>query len=76
MIYDGDITPIIKTVKHIQVDLNLSNNDIADRMEKSKQTISNLLKGRQPNVTLETLHSLCQALDCQLEINIVPLDHE
>lgn len=72
MIYTGNVNDIIKAIEHIKVDYNISNNDIANRMGKSKQTISNLLNGRQPNMTLDTLLNLCNAIDCQLEINIKP----
>lgn len=74
MIYNGDITPILKAVEHVKIDNDISNNEIAAKMGKSKQTVSNLLNGRQPNVTLETLYTLCQAIDCQLVIDIVPFD--
>lgn len=76
MIYQGDIKPLLKMVDHVMIDKELSNNAIADTMGKSKQTISNLLNGRQPNVTLETLLALCQAIGCQLVIDIVPIDDE
>lgn len=76
MIYQGDIKPLLKMVDHVMVDKELSNNAIADTMGKSKQTISNLLNGRQPNVTLETLLALCQAIGCQLVIDIVPIEPE
>ena len=70
MIYSGDINDIIKMIKHIQVEYNISNNDIAANLGKSKQTVSNLLNGRQTNITLDTLLKLCNAVDCELEINI------
>ncbi len=70
MIYSGDINDIIKMIKHIQVEYNISNNDIAANLGKSKQTVSNLLNGRQTNITLDTLLNLCNAVDCELEINI------
>lgn len=71
MIYDGNVTEILKTIEHVKIDKNISNNDIAVRTGKSKQTISNILKGRQPNMTLETLLTLCNAIDCDLIIDIV-----
>lgn len=71
MIYDGNVTEILKTIEHVKIDKNISNNDIASRTGKSKQTISNILKGRQPNMTLETLLTLCNAIDCDLIIDIV-----
>ena len=74
MIYKGDIKDIIKAIKHIKIDNDISNGDIAERMGKSKQTVSNLLNGRQPNLTLETLLSLCNAIDCDLVIDIQKRD--
>ena len=76
MKYDGNITNILKAIEHIKIDKNISNNNIAERMGKSKQTISNLLNGRQPNMTLDTLLSLCHAVDCDLIIDFVPKETE
>lgn len=70
MIYTGNINDIIKAMEHIKVDYNISNNDIAEKMGKSKQTVSNIFKGRQPNMTLDTLLSLCEAMGCELRIEI------
>ena len=70
MIYNGNIIDILKMIEHIKIDKDISNNDIALRMEKSKQTVSNLLNGRQPNMTLDTLLSLCHAVGCDLIIEL------
>lgn len=70
MIYTGNINDIIKAMEHIKVDYGISNNDIAEKMGKSKQTVSNIFKGRQPNMTLDTLLSLCEAMGCELRIEI------
>lgn len=70
MIYTGNINDIIKAMEHIKVDYDISNNDIAEKMGKSKQTVSNIFKGRQPNMTLDTLLSLCEAMGCELRIEI------
>ena len=70
MVYKGDINELLKMIKHIQVDHNITNTAIAERTGKSKQTISNLLNGRQSNITLETLLTLCDAVDCDLMIDI------
>lgn len=71
MIYAGNIDDIINKLEHIKVDTKMSNTDIAECMEKSKQTISNIFKGRQPNMTLDTLLALCDAMGCDLVIDIV-----
>lgn len=44
--------------------------DLAIRMNKSQSATSQLL--RQKNISLETLNEICKAINCQLEINIVP----
>lgn len=72
MIYIGDINPLMKAIEHVMVDKDINNNDIAIHMNKSKQTVSNLLNCRQKNITLDTLLSLCQSIGCKLEINIIP----
>lgn len=74
MKYDGNIEPILKSMEHIKIDYDISNTNIADRMGKSKQTISNIFKGRQPNMTLDSLKALCDAMDCDLVIDIVRRD--
>jgi DNA-binding Xre family transcriptional regulator len=76
MIYNNDINEIIKDIKHKMLDNNINNNDIAAIMGKSKQTISNILNGRQPNMTLGTLYELCKAIDCRLDISIIPIDNK
>ena len=70
MIYNGNVNDIMKLIEHIKIDYAISNNDIAERTGKSKQTISNLLNGQSKNITLDTLLSLCNAIDCDLKIDI------
>lgn len=74
MIYQGNINDIMKKIEHIKIDYDISNNDIAKSMGKSKQTVSNLLNCQTPNITLNTLLSLCDAMDCNLVIDIVRRD--
>ena len=76
MIYNGNITDILKAIEHVKIDKSISNNDLAERTGKSKQTISNILNGRQPNMTLETLLMLCNAIECDLVIEIAPTKKE
>ena len=71
MIYTGNVMDIMRQIEHIKVDYDISNKDIARRTGKSKQTISNLLNGQSKNVTLDTLLRLCNAVDCDLVIDIV-----
>ena len=76
MVYTGNVNDILKAIEHIKIDKDISNNDIALRTGKSKQTISNLLNGQSKNITLDTLLSLCHAVDCDLIIDIVPTEKE
>lgn len=70
MIYNGNIMDIMKSIEHLKIDLEMTNNEIAAKMGKSKQTISNLLNGQSKNITLDTLNNLCDAMDCDLIIDI------
>lgn len=75
MIYNGDIKPILKTMEHIKIDYNITINDISKGTNKSLQTVSNFFKGRQPNATLDTLKMYCDAMGCDLVIDIVKRDN-
>lgn len=70
MIYNGNIMDIMKIIEHLKIDLEMTNNEIAAKMGKSKQTISNLLNGQSKNITLDTLNNLCNAMGCDLIIDI------
>ena len=70
MIYNGNIMDIMKNIEHLKIDLEMTNNEIAAKMGKSKQTISNLLNGQSKNITLDTLNNLCDAMGCDLIIDI------
>lgn len=76
MIYKGNIHDLMKAVEHIKIDYEISNTDISNSMGKSKQTVSNLINGQTPNITLNTLISLCDALNCDLHIDIVPRERK
>lgn len=75
MVYKGDIKPLLKALKHIRINYDISINDIADKANKSPQTVSNFFKGRQPNATLDTLQMYCDAMDCDLVIDIIKRDN-
>lgn len=61
---------IILQIKHYMLDNNVKQKDIVDKTGLSKQTISNLLNGRNKNMTLDTLFMLLNALDCNLSISL------
>ena len=71
MIYNNNTDDIMKQIKHIMVDNDIRQSDIAAKTGLNKSTISNLLSGRYKNITLDTLLMLCNAIDCKIEINII-----
>lgn len=73
--YTGELGAIMKTIKHIMVDKDIKQKDIADKTGLSKQTISNLLACRRDGITIDTLLLLCQALECKLYIDIADRDN-
>lgn len=74
MIYANNIEEFMKQYKHIMLDKDIKQVDIVAKTGQSKGTISNLLNCKSKNITLDTLLMLCNAIDCQLEINIKPND--
>ncbi len=70
MIYNNNIDDLMKQIKHIMIDKDIRQIDVAEKTGQNKATISNLLNCKSKNVTLDTLLMLCNAIDCQLEINI------
>jgi transcriptional regulator with XRE-family HTH domain len=55
-----------KALKIAMIQHNITNNELSERMQKSKQATSNLLK--QDNYTLDTLDSLLNALGYKLKL--------
>lgn len=72
MKYNNDISDIQKHIKHIIIDLDIQQQDIAFKMDKSKQAVNKLLNDPKSNYTLNTLYQLCNALNCDLYIDIKP----
>lgn len=72
MIYNNNIDDLMKQIKHIMIDKDIKQIDIAEKTGQNKATISNLLNCKSKNVTIDTLLMLCNAINCQLEININP----
>lgn len=66
----NNIQDITNAIKHIMVDKNMRQKDLCNATGLSKQAISNLLNNRTENITLDTLDRLCNALDCELYIDI------
>lgn len=70
MIYNNNIDNLMKQIKHIMIDKDIKQIELAAKTGQNKATISNLLNCKSKNVTLDTLLMLCNAIDCQLEIDI------
>ena len=70
MVYDNDTVPILKQIKKVMIDKDITQQVLSDRLGKSKQAVSNLF--RQDNISLNTLNDLVNACDCDLIIDIVP----
>ena len=70
MVYNNNIDDLMKQIKHIMIDKDIKQVDLAEKTGQNKATISNLLNCKSKNVTLDTLLMLCNAIECQLEINI------
>lgn len=74
MIYtqSTDTDKLLLQLKHIMLDKNIKQINIAEKTGLNKVTVSHLLNGKSKNLTLDTLVMLCNACDCQLDINIIP----
>lgn len=68
------INDLQKLLKHVMIDSDLTNNELAERCGKSKQAMSNLL--RQDNISINQLKSICDAMGCELHIDIIPESSE
>ena len=71
--YNND-NKINKALKIAMIQHNISNNDLAARLKKSKQATSNLLK--QDNYTLDTLYNLLNALGYKLKITFMDSENK
>lgn len=76
MKYNGDINEIMKQIKHIMIDNDITQKDICNVTNWSKATVSNLLNGRTENPSLKIILQLCDAINCDLVIDIVPTKKE
>lgn len=70
--YNGDISEITLMLKHIMLDMDIKQKDLCNATGWTKATVSNLLNNRTENPSLKILLELCNAMDCELIIDIVP----
>lgn len=59
-----------RIVKQYLFDNDIKQQEIVDKMNVAKNTVSQSLN--RPNVTLDTMLKIADALDCNLEIKLVP----
>lgn len=71
LIYNNDINELMIYVKHIMLDKNITQKNICEKTGWSKATVSNLLAGRTKSPGINVIKDLCNAIDCDLQINIV-----
>ena len=72
MIYQ-DTNSLMIFIEQIMLAKGISQTQLAAMLNKTPRAISATL-GRG-NVTLKTLHEICQALNCELEINLIEKHH-
>lgn len=76
MVYNKDnMDSLIKLVRKAMIDNDINNNELAAKMGKSKQYISNLLSDRNDNININLLCDIVTACNCQLIIDIVPAEN-
>ena len=76
MRYDGNTDKVIDLIKHAMVDTRTQQKDIVEKTGLNKGTISNFLNYKSSNPTLDTLRMHCNAMGCDLIIDIVPRTKE
>lgn len=62
----------MKQIQHIMINNDIRQKDISNKTNWTKQTVSNLLACRRDSINIDTLNTLCDAIDCDLMIDIVP----
>ncbi len=72
MIYDGNSDKVIDLIKHTMIDIRTQQKDIVEKTDLNKGTVSNFLNYKSSNPTLDTLKMYCDAMGCDLVIDIVP----
>ena len=71
-----DLKSVMIQVEHIMIDKDLRQKDISNATGWSRQTVSNLLACRRDTVNIDTLARLCDAIDCDLYIDVRPRDND
>lgn len=65
---------VMLAVRQTMLAKDIKIKDIATKLCKSQSAVSAMFA--QSNISLDSLNDICQAIGCQLAINIVPIDAE
>lgn len=71
MIYDGNSDKVIDLIKYKMIDTRKQQKDIIEYTGLNKGTVSNFLTYKSSNPTIDTLKMYCDAIGCDLIIDIV-----
>lgn len=68
--YINNQDDILKLIKHYMIDNHIKQKDIAEITGLSRQTISNLLNGRNTNMTLGSVFNLINAIGAKIDFTL------
>lgn len=68
MIYN-DTPNLMRYLKQIKVGKDITNKELASKLHRSEGAVSGLFS--QSNITLDKLHDICEALDCDIDITFI-----
>ena len=71
-----NLKDIMLKIEHIMLDSDIRQKDISNKTGWSRQTVSNLLACRRDSINIDTLNSLCDAIGCDLIIDIRKKDSQ
>lgn len=70
--YTGNIEDVTLLLKHMMLDLDLTQKDVCNASRHAKSTVSNFLNNQTLNPGINTIFEICNAMNCDLMIDIVP----
>lgn len=74
--YTGNIQDVLKGVKHIMINKDITRKDICNVTGWAPQTVSNLLAGRTANPGINVILTLCNAVGCKLVLDVIDVDNK
>ena len=70
IVYNGNNNDVLKLIKHMMIETDVKQKHIVEFTGLNKGTVSTFLIGKSSNPTLDTLKMYCDAMDCDLIIDI------